>query len=146
MGEFIELCELLECVVIDVLLVLVCDGGVIVLGYSEELDEWWVLVDGVIDYFDKLEICECEWLGFDILKVGYNVVYGYYIQISCGQSYFVLIYYVCCQMLKNVECYIIFELKEYEDKVLIFKGKVLVLEKQFYDELFDLLLLYFVDL
>lgn len=49
-------------------------------------------------------------------------------------------------MLKNVECYIIFEFKEYEDKVLILKGKVLVLEKQLYDELFDLLLLYLVDL
>lgn len=79
MGEFVELCDLLEWVIIDILSVLVCDGGVIVSGYNEELDEWCVLVDGVIDYLECLEVCECECIGLDMLKVGFNVVYGYYI-------------------------------------------------------------------
>ncbi|MBN0459651.1 DNA mismatch repair protein MutS, partial [Pseudomonas aeruginosa] len=83
---------------------------------------------------------ERERLGLDTLKVGYNAVHGYYIQISRGQSHLAPIHYVRRQTLKNAERYIIPELKEYEDKVLTSKGKALALEKQLYDELFDLLL------
>jgi DNA mismatch repair ATPase MutS len=56
-------------------------------GYNEELDEWRALADGATDYLDKLEIRERERLGLDTLKVGYNAVHGYYIQISRGQSH-----------------------------------------------------------
>lgn len=140
MGEFSGLRELLERAVIDAPPVLVRDGGVIAPGYSEELDEWRALADGATDYLDKLEIRERERLGLDTLKVGYNAVHGYYIQISRGQSHLAPIHYVRRQTLKNAERYIIPELKEYEDKVLTSKGKALALEKQLYDELFDLLL------
>ena len=140
MGEFTELRELLERAVIDAPPVLVRDGGVIAPGYSEELDEWRALADGATDYLDKLEIRERERLGLDTLKVGYNAVHGYYIQISRGQSHLAPIHYVRRQTLKNAERYIIPELKEYEDKVLKSKGAALALEKQLYDELFDLLL------
>jgi DNA mismatch repair protein MutS len=141
MGEFSELRELLERAVIDAPPVLVRDGGVIAPGYSEELDEWRALADGATDYLDKLER-----LGLDTLKVGYNAVHGYYIQISRGQSHLAPIHYVRRQTLKNAERYIIPELKEYEDKVLTSKGKALALEKQLYDELFDLLLPHLADL
>ena len=70
-------------------------------------------------------------------------VHGYYIQISQGQSHKAPIHYVRRQTLKNAERYIIPELKEYEDKVLKSKGVALALEKQLYDELFDLLLPHF---
>ena len=133
MGEFTELRELLERAVIDAPPVLVRDGGVIAPGYSEELDEWRALADGATDYLDTL-------------KVGYNAVHGYYIQISRGQSHLAPIHYVRRQTLKNAERYIIPELKEYEDKVLTSKGKALALEKQLYDELFDLLLPHLADL
>ncbi|AXA28906.1 DNA mismatch repair protein MutS [Klebsiella variicola] len=146
MGEFSELRELLERAVIDAPPVLVRDGGVIAPGYSEELDEWRALADGATDYLDKLEIRERERLGLDTLKVGYNAVHGYYIQISRGQSHLAPIHYVRRQTLKNAERYIIPELKEYEDKVLTSKGKALALEKQLYDELFDLLLPHLADL
>lgn len=146
MGEFTELRELLERAVIDAPPVLVRDGGVIAPGYSEELDEWRALADGATDYLDKLEIRERERLGLDTLKVGYNAVHGYYIQISRGQSHLAPIHYVRRQTLKNAERYIIPELKEYEDKVLTSKGKALALEKQLYDELFDLLLPHLADL
>ncbi len=76
----------------------------------------------------------------DTLKVGFNAVHGYYIQISRGQSHLAPINYMRRQTLKNAERYIIPELKEYEDKVLTSKGKALALEKQLYEELFDLLL------
>ncbi|PXF83324.1 DNA mismatch repair protein MutS [Klebsiella pneumoniae] len=127
MGEFTELRELLERAVIDAPPVLVRDGGVIAPGYSEELDEWRALADGATDYLDKLEIRERERLGLDTLKVGYNAVHGYYIQISRGQSHLAPIHYVRRQTLKNAERYIIPELKEYEDKVLTSKGKALAL-------------------
>ncbi|EPL2465043.1 DNA mismatch repair protein MutS [Klebsiella aerogenes] len=125
MGEFAELRELLERAIIDAPPVLVRDGGVIAPGYNEELDEWRALADGATDYLDKLEIRERERLGLDTLKVGYNAVHGYYIQISRGQSQHAPIHYVRRQTLKNAERYIIPELKEYEDKVLTSKGKAL---------------------
>ncbi|MEL4012635.1 DNA mismatch repair protein MutS [Dryocola clanedunensis] len=140
MGEFTELRELLERAVIESPPVLVRDGGVIAPGYNEELDEWRALADGATDYLDKLEIRERERLGLDTLKVGYNAVHGYFIQISRGQSHHAPIHYVRRQTLKNAERYIIPELKEYEDKVLTSKGKALALEKQLYDQLFDMLL------
>lgn len=120
--------------------VLVRDGGVIASGYNAELDEWRALADGASDYLDRLEIREREKLGLDTLKVGFNGVHGYYIQVSRGQSHLVPIHYIRRQTLKNAERYIIPELKEYEDKVLTFKGKALALEKALYDDLFDQLL------
>ena len=139
-GEFTELRELLEQAIIETPPVLVRDGGVIAPGYNAELDEWRALADGATDYLDKLEIREREKLGLDTLKVGFNGVHGYYIQVSRGQSHLVPMHYVRRQTLKNAERYIIPELKEYEDKVLTSKGKALSLEKGLYDGLFDQLL------
>ena len=139
-GEFDELIALLERAVIESPPVLVRDGGVIAAGYNAELDEWRALADGATDYLDQLEIREREKLGLDTLKVGFNGVHGYYIQISRGQSHLAPIHYVRRQTLKNAERYIIPELKEYEDKVLTSKGKALSLEKALYEELFDLLM------
>lgn len=140
MGEFTDLRELLERAVIESPPVLIRDGGVIAPGYNAELDEWRALADGATDYLDKLEIREREKLGLDTLKVGFNAVHGYYIQVSRGQSHQVPMHYVRRQTLKNAERYIIPELKEYEDKVLTSKGKALALEKSLYEALFDQLL------
>lgn len=138
--QFDELCSLLERAVVEAPPVLVRDGGVIASGYNAELDEWRALADGASDYLDRLEVREREKLGLDTLKVGFNGVHGYYIQVSRGQSHLVPIHYVRRQTLKNAERYIIPELKEYEDKVLTSKGKALALEKALYDDLFDQLL------
>lgn len=145
-GQFDELRDLLERAVVEAPPVLVRDGGVIAPGYNAELDEWRALADGASDYLDRLEIREREKLGLDTLKVGFNGVHGYYIQVSRGQSHLVPIHYVRRQTLKNAERYIIPELKEYEDKVLTSKGKALALEKALYDELFDLLLPHLAEL
>ena len=119
---------------------LIRDGGVIAEGYNAELDEWRMLSDGATQYLENLEKRERESTGIDTLKIGFNAVHGYYIQISQGQAHKAPIHYVRRQTLKNAERYIIPELKEYEDKVLKSKGAALALEKQLYDELFDLLL------
>ncbi|RAX00354.1 MULTISPECIES: DNA mismatch repair protein MutS [unclassified Photorhabdus] len=139
-GRFDELQELLEKAIVETPPVLVRDGGVIAPGYNSELDEWRTLADGASNYLEQLEIREREKLGLDTLKVGFNGVHGYYIQVSRGQSHLVPIHYVRRQTLKNAERYIIPELKEYEDKVLTSKGKSLAIEKALYEELFDLLL------
>jgi DNA mismatch repair protein MutS len=139
-GQFDALLDLLERAIVEAPPVLVRDGGVIAPGYNAELDEWRTLADGATDYLDRLEIREREKLGLDTLKVGFNGVHGYYIQVSRGQSHLVPIHYVRRQTLKNAERYIIPELKEYEDKVLTSKGKALAIEKGLYEEIFDLLL------
>ncbi|MCC8458111.1 DNA mismatch repair protein MutS [Photorhabdus aegyptia] len=145
-GRFDELQELLERAIVETPPVLVRDGGVIAPGYNSELDEWRTLADGASNYLEQLEIREREKLGIDTLKVGFNGVHGYYIQVSRGQSHLVPIHYVRRQTLKNAERYIIPELKEYEDKVLTSKGKSLAIEKALYEELFDLLLPYLAEL
>ncbi|WP_350305260.1 DNA mismatch repair protein MutS [Photorhabdus viridis] len=145
-GQFDELQELLEKAIVETPPVLVRDGGVIAPGYNSELDEWRALADGASNYLEQLEIREREKLGIDTLKVGFNGVHGYYIQVSRGQSHLVPIHYVRRQTLKNAERYIIPELKEYEDKVLTSKGKSLAIEKALYEELFDLLLPHLAEL
>ncbi|WP_074012766.1 DNA mismatch repair protein MutS [Candidatus Sodalis sp. SoCistrobi] len=139
-GEFESLRDLLARAIIEAPPVLVRDGGVIAPGYHAELDEWRGLAAGATDYLDRLELREREKTGLETLKVGFNAVHGYFIQLSRGQSHLAPIRYVRRQTLKNAERYIIPELKEYEDKVLTSKSKALALEKALYDELFDLLL------
>ena len=139
-DDFSAQIELLQKAIIETPPLLIRDGGVIAEGYHAELDEWRTLSAGATQYLENLEQRERESTGIDTLKIGFNAVHGYYIQISQGQAHKAPIHYVRRQTLKNAERYIIPELKEYEDKVLKSKGAALALEKQLYDELFDLLL------
>ncbi|EGR4279747.1 DNA mismatch repair protein MutS [Vibrio cholerae] len=135
-----ELCDLLERAIKENPPVVIRDGGVIADGYSAELDEWRNLANGATEFLERLEAEERDRHGIDTLKVGYNNVHGFYIQVSRGQSHLVPPHYVRRQTLKNAERYIIEELKQHEDKVLNSKSRALALEKQLWEELFDLLL------
>ena len=139
-GTFDEIANLLNNAIIETPPVLIRDGGVIAECYHEELDQLRLLSAGATNYLEQLEVRERETLGIDTLKIGFNAVHGYYIQVSRGQSHLVPVHYTRRQTLKNAERYIIPELKEYEDKVLTSKGKALALEKVLYDQLFDILL------
>ena len=139
-GDFSELHDLLERAIIENPPQLIRDGGVIAAGYNAELDEWRDLADGATQYLENLEQREREATGIDTLKIGFNAVHGYYIQISQGQAHKAPIHYVRRQTLKNAERYIIPELKTYEDKVLKAKGASLALEKQLYEALFDFMM------
>ncbi|MGX2966998.1 DNA mismatch repair protein MutS [Ursidibacter sp. B-7004-1] len=139
-GDFTSLQQCLEKALVENPPQLIRDGGVIATGYNAELDEWRSLAEGATQYLEDLETREREKTGIDTLKIGFNAVHGYYIQISQGQAHRAPMHYVRRQTLKNAERYIIPELKTYEDKVLKAKGASLALEKQLYDELFDLLL------
>ncbi|NQZ08263.1 MAG: DNA mismatch repair protein MutS, partial [Algicola sp.] len=109
-------------------------------GYNADLDEWRDLHRGATDFLKKLETREKERTGIPTLKISYNRVHGFYIEVSKSYSNAVPIEYVRRQTLKNNERYIIPELKEHEDKVLNSQSKALALEKKLYDELFDLIL------
>ncbi len=89
------------------------------------------MATGATQYLENLEIRERQQTGIDTLKIGYNAVHGYYIQISRGQAERAPTHYIRRQTLKNAERFIIPELKDYEDKVLKAKGAALALENSF---------------
>lgn len=133
-----ELLQLLERAIVDNPPVLIRDGGVIASGYHAELDHWRALATGATDYLEQLELRERERTGIASLKVGFNRVHGYYIETGRSADTKVPAEYIRRQTLKNNERYIIPELKEYEDKVLGSQSKALALEKQLYEQLFEL--------
>ena len=135
--ELPELQALLERAVIDNPPVLIRDGGVIAPGYNSELDEWRNLSQGATDVLEQLEQRERERTGISTLKIGYNRVHGFFIEVSRANSHLVPADYIRRQTLKNNERYIIPELKEHEDKVLGSQSKALALEKQLYEQLFE---------
>jgi DNA mismatch repair protein MutS len=135
-----SLAELLEHAIVDNPPVLIRDGGVIAKGYHSELDILRDLSDGATEFLSQLEAREKERTGIQSLKVGYNRVHGFYIEISRSAAHEVPDDYVRRQTLKNNERFITNELKQHEEKVLTAQSKFLALEKKLYDELFDLVL------
>ena len=113
------------------------EGGVIADDFDDELDELRALNSNAGKYLLDLEIQEKERTGINTLKVGYNRVHGYYIEISKGQSAQAPVEYIRRQTLKNAERYITPELKVYEDKSLSAKSKALAREKVIYENLLD---------
>lgn len=117
--------------------VVIREGGVIATGYDAELDELRNLSSTAGDFLNKLEQDEKTRTGISTLKVGYNRVHGYYIEISRLQSEQAPADYIRRQTLKNAERFITPQLKEFEDKVLSAKSKSLAREKLLYEELLD---------
>ena len=145
-ATFPQLCELLECAVVEAPPVVIRDGGVIASGYHPELDELRALADGATEYLQQLELRERECTGINTLKVDYNKVHGFYIEVTRANTHLVPAEYVRRQTLKNNERYIIPELKAYEDKALTAQSRALALEKQLYEQLLDKLLPHLGDL
>ncbi|MBU2863746.1 DNA mismatch repair protein MutS [Reinekea forsetii] len=115
--------------------VIIREGGVIADGYDNELDELRNLDANAAEFLSKLEADEKERTGLASLKVGYNRVHGYYIEISKSQSADAPVEYVRRQTLKNAERFIIPELKAFEDKALSAKSRALSKEKALYESL-----------
>ncbi len=138
-GEHPELLDLLEKAVIDNPPVLIRDGGVIAKGYNTELDELRNLSQNADQFLLDMEIREKQSTGITTLKVNYNRVHGYYIEVPRSQSDHVPDYFTRKQTLKNVERYITSELKTFEDKVLSAREKSLAFEKSLYEELLELI-------
>ncbi len=117
--------------------VLIRDGGVIAPGYHPELDELRELASHGDRFLVELEARERERTGIPTLKVGYNRVHGYYIEISRAHSDRAPADYIRRQTLKAAERYITPELKAFEERVLSARERALALEKALYDELLD---------
>lgn len=115
------------------------DGGVIADGFDIELDELRRLSTHADQFLIDLEARERETTGINTLKVGYNRVHGYYIEISKGQADKAPVHYTRRQTLTNAERYITEELKGFEDKVLSARDKSLAREKALYEQLLDAL-------
>lgn len=120
--------------------VLIRDGGVIAPGYHQELDILRDLSDGATEFLAQLEQREKERTGIHSLKVGYNKVHGFFIEMSRTAAATVPDDYIRRQTLKNNERFITEELKEHEHKVLSAQSKFLALEKHLYQALFDQIL------
>ena len=136
LGTFTELLALLQRALIDEPPFLIRDGGVIAAGYDENLDKLRNIKDEANQYLTDLELRERERTGVATLKVGYNRVHGYYIELGKNQTT-IPTDYIRRQTLKNAERYITPELKSFEDQVLTANERALALEKALYDALFD---------
>jgi len=136
-GDWPETVELLERALVENPPVVIREGGVIAEGYDSELDELRSISENAGDYLVQLEVREKERTGIPTLKVGYNRVHGYFIEISRGQSDKAPADYIRRQTLKNAERFITPELKEFEDKALSAKSRALAREKALYEELID---------
>jgi DNA mismatch repair ATPase MutS len=145
-GEFPELHNLLSRAIIETPPQLIRDGGVIASGYDEELDELRTLSENAGQYLVQLEQREREQTGISHLKVGFNKVQGYFIEISRTQTDKVPAHYNRRQTLKAAERYITPELKEFEDKILGARERALNREKYLYELLLDELLTVLTDL
>ena len=114
---------------------LVNKGGVIKSGVSTELDELREIAYSGKDYLLHLQQRESDQTGIPSLKIGYNNVFGYYIEVRNAHKDKVPPEWVRKQTLANAERYITQELKEYEEKILGAEDKILVLETQLYNAL-----------
>lgn len=136
-GEHKSERRLLEKAIIDNPPMLIRDGGVIAAGFDEELDDLRAIAENADQYLVDLEAREKQRTGIATLKLGYNRVHGYYIEISRGQADKAPPEYVRRQTLKAAERYITPELKEFEDKVLGARERALGREKLLYENLLD---------
>ncbi|HEY9148690.1 MAG TPA: DNA mismatch repair protein MutS, partial [Gammaproteobacteria bacterium] len=118
---------------------LIRDGGVIATGYDGELDELRGIRENAGQFLLDLEARERERTGIPTLKVGYNRVHGYYIEITKAQGEKVPAEYIRRQTLKSAERYITPELKGFEDKALSAAERALSREKLLYEQLLDTL-------
>jgi DNA mismatch repair protein MutS len=134
---FEALADLLSRALVDNPPLLMRDGGVIAQGYDAELDELRHISSNAGDFLVALELRERERTGISTLKVGFNSVHGYFIEISRGQADKAPIDYQRRQTLKNAERFITPELKAFEDKALSAQSRALAREKALYEGLLD---------
>lgn len=115
------------------------DGDVIASGYNEELDTLRKLMSGSESILKEIEEREKQKSGINTLKVNFNSVHGYYIEIPRSQAANVPDNYIRRQTLKNNERYITPELKELEEKTLTAKDRALALEKELFTQILSYL-------
>ncbi|WP_258170001.1 DNA mismatch repair protein MutS [Acinetobacter sp. S4397-1] len=137
LGDFHGLHQRLMSAIVENPPVLLRDGNVIAEGFDSELDELRKIRDHAGQFLIDLEIREREQSGIPNLKIGYNRVSGYYIELNRSQAEQAPEHYIRRQTLKNAERYITPELKSFEDKVLSSESRALAREKMLFEMLLD---------
>ncbi|KTT12155.1 DNA mismatch repair protein MutS [Pseudomonas oryzihabitans] len=132
-----ELAATLARAIIDNPPAVIRDGGVIKRGYDAELDELQTLSENAGQFLMDLEMREKARTGLQGLKVGYNRVHGYFIEIPSKQAESAPADYIRRQTLKGAERFITPELKAFEDKALSAQSRALAREKALYEALLD---------
>jgi DNA mismatch repair protein MutS len=132
LGQFQHVYARLSAAVVESPPVLMREGGVIAEGFDAQLDELRQIRDHAGQFLLDLEQRERENSGINTLKIGYNRVSGYYIELSRAQAQQAPAHFIRRQTLKNAERYITPELKSFEDKVLSSESRALNREKQLY--------------
>ncbi len=139
LEERIELCPEAHAAIIDAVIDEpphnISDGGVIRPGYNVELDEFRDLMRGGRQWMAAYQQKEIERTGISNLKIGFNKVFGYYLEVTASHSAKVPAEYIRKQTLKNQERYITPELKEYEEKVLRAEDRAKALEQELFASL-----------
>lgn len=130
-----EIRQDIETSLVDEPPMLTSDGGLIREGLSKQLDEWRDLARGGKDWITKYQAEEIERTGIPNLKVGFNKVFGYYLECTAAQTDKVPADYIRKQTLKNYERFITPQLKEYEEKVLRAEGQAIELEQELFNAL-----------
>ena len=129
------ICERIECEISEDAPVLVSKGNVIAPGVNDELDELRSLSTSGKDYLSAIQQRESDNTGIPSLKIGFNNVFGYYLEVTNTHKNKVPETWVRKQTLTNAERYITDELKEYESKILGAEERIGVLEAQLFEQL-----------
>ncbi|GIX35343.1 MAG: DNA mismatch repair protein MutS [Lysobacteraceae bacterium] len=139
MGEHGDTAALLARAIVAQPPVLLRDGGVIAAGFDAELDRFRALSEDADRFLAELEAREREATGIATLKVGYNRVHGYYIELGKSHAGKVPTHYTRRQTLAHAERYITEELKQFEDQVLSARDCALARERELWEALLDAL-------
>ena len=134
-----DIYSVLEAAIVDEPPFSVREGGMIKTGYNAELDELHLIAKDNKSWMQNFELKIKEETGIKTMKVGFNKVFGYYIEVSKGQSENVPDYFVRKQTLVNAERYIVPELKDFENKILGAKEKIEQLEYYLFSQLRELI-------
>ncbi|MCW5569117.1 MAG: DNA mismatch repair protein MutS, partial [Dokdonella sp.] len=139
LGEHAGTANFLAAAIVEQPPALQRDGGVVRAGFDAELDELRALATNADQFLIDFEEREKAATGIPTLKVGYNRVHGYYIEISRGQADKAPTHYTRRQTIKGAERYITEELKSFEDKVLSARERSLMRERALYEQVLDTL-------
>ncbi len=137
LGQFNDVYTLLTTAIDEFPPVLLREGGVIADGFDTELDELRQIRDHASQYLLDMEIRERAVTGINTLKIGYNRVSGYFIELTRAQAESAPAHFIRRQTLKNAERYITPELKTFEDKVLSSDSRALMREKILFEQLIE---------
>lgn len=137
LGLHSDLVTLIETAIVDNPPFSVREGGLIKPGYNLELDELHAISRDSKQFVQDIETRERETTGIKSLKVGYNRVFGYYIEVTHSHTALVPLTYVRKQTLTNAERYITPELKDFESKILGAQEKIVIIEHHIFATIRD---------